>query len=156
MKSGIPRAIGDLLTDAVPQLADRLAEIRLQGSWEAVVGSDTARRTRPGSLVEGCLTIMVDNSPWLHELSLRQPELLARIRARCPSVRALRLTVGSLGTSREPAMTQEHRPVPRLSEQDRREIEEATTPIADPELAATAQRLLARARLAAAASGSRR
>lgn len=151
----MPRAIGDLLTVAVPQLADRLAELRLRRSWEAVVGSDIARRTRPASLVEGCLTVVVDNSPWLHELNLRQPELLGRIRARCASVRILRLTVGSLGVDPEATVTQEPRPAPVLSEQDWREIEEATATISDTALAATAQRLLARARLAASAPGSR-
>lgn len=156
MKSlGRPRAIGDLLIDAVPQLADRLGELRLHRSWETVVGSDVARRTRPGSLVEGCLTVVVDNSPWLHELNLRQPELLARIHARCASVRVLRLTVGPLGIDRQAAVTVERRPVPTLSEQDRREIEEATATISDAALAATAQRLLARARLAAGTPGSR-
>jgi hypothetical protein len=151
----MPRAVGDLLTDAVPQLADRLAEFRLHRSWVAVVGPDIARRTRPGSLVEGCLTILVDNSPWLHELNLRQPELLARIRARCDSVRVLRLTVGSLGVDPQAPVTHERRPAPALSERDRREIEEATATISDATLAATAQRLLARARLAAGAPGSR-
>jgi predicted nucleic acid-binding Zn ribbon protein len=151
----MPRAVGDLLADAVPQLAERLAELRLHRSWVAVVGSDIARRTRPGSLVEGCLTVLVDNSPWLHELSLRQPELLARIRARCDSVRVLRFTVGSLGSDPEAAVTHERRPAPALSERDRREIEEATATISDTVLAATAQRLLTRARLAAGASGSR-
>ena len=146
-----PRAIGDLLTDAVPQLADRLAELRLHRSWGAVVGPDIARRTRPGSLVEGCLTVLVDNSPWLHELNLRQPELLARIRARWDSVRVLRLTIGSLGTDPEAAVTHELRSAPALSERDRREIEEATATISDPALAATAQRLLTRARLSAGA-----
>jgi hypothetical protein len=154
---GIPRAIGDLLADAVPQLADRLAELRLRRSWEAVVGSDIARRARPGSLAEGCLTVVVDNSPWLHELNLRQPELLARIRARCASVRVLRLTVGSLGADPEAAPIPEPPPVPAvLSERDRREIDEATATISDAALAATAQRLLARARLAASTPGSRR
>lgn len=92
----MPRAVGDLLPIAVPQLAETLAEIRLQHTWKLVVGPDVARRTRPGPLVEGRLTVTADNSPWLHELSLRQPELLARIQLHYPSVRSLRLTVGSL------------------------------------------------------------
>jgi hypothetical protein len=140
----------------VPELADRLAEMRLRRSWEAVVGPEVARRTRPGSLAEGCLTVVVDNSPWLHELNLRQPELLARIRARCAGVRVLRLTVGSLGLDPEDTPRPEPRPLPALGEQDRREIEEATATISDAALAAAAQRLLARARLAAGAPGSRR
>jgi hypothetical protein len=150
---GTPRAIGDLLTDAVPQLSDRLAELRLQQSWEAVVGSDIARRTRPGNLAEGCLTVIVDNSPWLQELSLRRAELLARIQRRCAAVRVLRLTVGSLVTNQASAVTPDPRPVTVLSDGDRREIEEATATISDAALAKAAQRLLARARLAVGTPG---
>jgi hypothetical protein len=145
--SGTPRAVGDLLPDAMPQLAERLAEVRVHQAWETVVGLDAARRTRPGSLVEGCLTVIVDNSPWLHELSLRQSELLAMIRLRCPSVKALRLTVGALspdaregGTVTAPAMP--------LSERDQRAIDEATALLPDAALAAAARRLLTRVRRA--------
>ncbi len=66
-------------------------------------------------------------------------------------MRVLRLTVGSLGTDPEAAVTHELRAAPALSERDRREIEEATATISDPALAATAQRLLTRARLSAGA-----
>ncbi len=149
--SGIPRAVGDLLPDAMPQLIERLAEVRVQQAWEIAVGHDVARRTRPGPLVEGYLTVIVDNSPWLHELSLRQSELLAMIQVRCSSVRALRLTVGALppesregGTAPAPSIA--------LSERDQREIEEATAAIPDAALAAAARRLLARARRAGSGS----
>jgi hypothetical protein len=140
----------------MPQLSDRLAEVRLRQSWEAAVGPEVARRTRPGSLSEGCLTIVVDNSPWLHELSLRQPELLARIRARCPGVRTVRLSVGPLAVDGVPLA----QPVPPsaspLSAQEQGEIDAATGAIADPALAATARRLLTRARQAAAPFGPTR
>jgi hypothetical protein len=152
----IPRSVGELLLDAVPQLSDRLAEVRLRRSWEAAVGPEIARRTRPAALSEGCLTVVVDNSPWLHELSLRQSELLARIRARCASVRTLRLTIGSLAVDGGTAGTGEVPPPPALSEQDQREIEEAAAVISDTALAASARRLLTRAWQAAGASGSRR
>jgi hypothetical protein len=145
--SGMPRAVGDLLPDALPQLVERLAEVRVHQAWETVVGPDVARRTRPGSLVEGCLTVIVDNSPWLHELSLRQPELLAMIRLRCPSVRTLRLTVGALPPdAREGGIVVA--PAMPLSERDQREIEEATAIIPDAALAAAARRLLTQVRRA--------
>lgn len=99
--SGIPRAVRDLLPEAVPLLVERLAEVQVYRAWEAAVGAEMARRARPGPLVEGCLTITVDNSPWLHELRLRQADLLAAIQQHCPSVRALRLTVGPLSAPAE-------------------------------------------------------
>lgn len=149
----IPRPVGALLLDAMPQLSDRLAEVRLRQSWEAAVGPEVARRTRPASLSEGCLTIVVDNSPWLHELSLRQAELLARIRARCPGVRTVRLSVGSLAVDGAPLAQPAPPPPTPLSAQEQGEIDEAAAAIADPALAATARRLLTRARQAAAPLG---
>ena len=94
MKSDAPRAVGDLLAGAMPQLEERLREHRLGRSWPAIVGADVARRARPGALTNGVLQIVVDNSPWLCELTLRAAELTRRVRAEVPSVRALRFTLG--------------------------------------------------------------
>src|SRR3989442_10264118 len=78
MRSGTPRNIADVLASAVPQIADRLPEYRIRKAWSVLVGPDVARRTRPQSLANGCLHVVVDNSPWLHELTLRAAELTAR------------------------------------------------------------------------------
>lgn len=148
----MPRAIGDILPNVLPQLVERLAEVRLHQGWDTVVGAEVARRTRPGPLVEGCLTVVVDNSPWLHELSLRQPEVLATIQRRAPSVRALRLTVGPLPAGLEGKGATASLPATALSEHEQHEIEEATAIISDAALAAAARRLLTRARRASRAS----
>ena len=73
MKSRAPRAVGELLVSALPQLEERLLVQRMRRAWGALVGDDLARRAQPQALVKGCLTIVVDNSPWLHELTLRTP-----------------------------------------------------------------------------------
>jgi hypothetical protein len=146
----IPRSVGDILPDALPQLVERLAEVRLRQHWATTVGAEVARRTHPGLLVEGCLTVVVDNSPWLHELTLRQSEVLALIRRECSSVRALRLTVGPLpAEERDRAVVSRSAP---LSQHDQHEIEEATAIISDAALAAAARRLLTRAHQARGAS----
>jgi hypothetical protein len=144
----MPRAIGDILPDAMPQLVERLAEVRVRQNWERTVGPAVAGRARPGILAEGCLTVVVDNSPWLHELTLRQQEILTMVRRECPSVKTLRLTVGSLPDESITRAVAASRPAAPLSEHDRREIEEATAIISDPALATTVRRLLARARQA--------
>ena len=148
----MPRSVGDILPDALPQLVERLAEVRLRQSWQTTVGAEVARRTCPGALVEGCLTVVVDNSPWLHELSLRQQEVLTMIRRECPSVGALRLTVGPLPAAWVNQAATASPAVAPLSEHDQHEIEEATAIISDAALAAAARRLLTRARRATAAS----
>ena len=130
---------------AVPQLEDRLVVQRLRRAWPDMAGADVARRAKPQALVNGCLSVSVDNSPWLHELTLRAPELTERVRAQFPGVQSLRFV---LGTAVAEETTAESRPVPRrapLTADERRAIDEATAAIPDPALAATARRLLARA-----------
>jgi len=145
MKSGPPRAVGELLVSALPQLKDRLLVQRMQRSWGSVVGADIARRARPQALVGGCLTIVVDNSPWLHELTLRAADLTERLRAAFPAVLTLRFSLGAAAAEEAtPAPTVPRRPPP-LSDDDTRAIHSAAAAISDPTLAASARRLLARA-----------
>ena len=139
------RAIRDLLVEAMPQLGDRLVEERLRTSWSAVVGPEVARRSQPQGLVDGCLGIVVDNSPWLHELTLRQAELTAQIRTAAPGVRAIRIRMGSPRVDPSPADSRPPRALP-LTPSDLREIDDAASAIGDATLAAAARRLMTRAR----------
>jgi len=144
MKNGRPRVVGELLVSAVPQLEERLLVVRLGRRWTALVGADAARRCRPQRLVNGCLHVVVDNSPWLSELTLLAPDLTARLGAEFPAVRSLRF---SLGVAPAEERTPAARPAPgaaRLTDDDRRAIDAAAAAISDPALAATARRLLAR------------
>jgi predicted nucleic acid-binding Zn ribbon protein len=137
--------VGELLVTAVPQLEDRLLVERLRRSWRALVGPDAARRSRPQALVTGCLHVVVDNSPWLSELTLLAPDLTARLGAECPAIRSLRFSLGAPpAEERTPAARPASRAA-RLSDDDRRAIDAAAAAISDPALAATARRLLARA-----------
>jgi hypothetical protein len=145
MKGGTPRVVGELLVSAVPQLESRLLVQRLCRAWTTLVGADVARRTQPQSLVNGCLLIVVDNSPWLHEMTLRAPELAARLGAEFPGVRSVRFALGVPPAEESPPAA---RPAPRrsrLTADDRRAIDAAAAAISDPDVAAGARRLLARA-----------
>ena len=156
MKSGPPRAIGELLLGALPQLGDRLLVQRMRRTWSAVVGGDVARRAQPQALVNGCLTIVVDNSPWLHELTLRVEELTARLHERFAAVRALRFTLGSLEPAAPPAPPPHARSATPLPAADRHAIDAATSVLPDPTLAAVARRLLTKAWQASAERGAER
>ncbi|HKX05916.1 MAG TPA: DUF721 domain-containing protein, partial [Methylomirabilota bacterium] len=93
-RSPSPVRVGDVLLAAVPALEERLLAERIRLGWRAAVGADLSRRSRPGELKAGTLTIMVDNSPWLQELSMRSAEVLSAIRARFgPSVTSVRLSL---------------------------------------------------------------
>jgi hypothetical protein len=146
MKHGTPRAIADVLVSAVPQLSDRLPEYHIRRAWARLVGADMARRTRPQSLTNGCLHVVVDNSPWLHELTLRAAELTARLSADSPAVRSLRFTLGTLETEPRSRPERRERRATALTDDDRRDIDEAASAISDPALADVARRLLTTAR----------
>lgn len=140
----------------MPQLEDRLIVQRMRRAWVAIVGPDMARRAQPLALVNGCLQVVVDNSPWLQELTLRAPDLAERLGAEYPAVRSVRFTLGAPPTE-EP--TPVARPVShpsRLSADDRRAIDAAAAAISDPVVAAGARRLLARAWPPAPARGVER
>jgi hypothetical protein len=145
MKSRPPRAVGELLVSALPQLEDRLLVQRMRRTWSAVVGADVARRAQPQALVNGCLSIVVDNSPWLHELTLRAPDLTARLRAEFPAVQTLRFSLGAAAAEEAAAEARPAARRPRLTDEDTRAIDAAAAAIPDPTLAASARRLLARA-----------
>jgi hypothetical protein len=156
MKGRAPRVVGELLVSAMPQLEDRLLVQRLQRAWGALVGADVARRSRPHALVNGSLQITVDNSPWLHELTLRGPDLAARLGGQFPAVRSLRFMLGAdVAEEPSPAARPATRPS-RLSDDDRRAIDAAAAAISDPDVAAGARRLMARAWPPAPARGNER
>jgi predicted nucleic acid-binding Zn ribbon protein len=136
--------VGDLLVSAIPQLAERLVEHRLRRAWTSLVGADVARRAQPHSLSGGCLHVVVDNSPWLHELTLRGAELTDRLRAHAPAVRSVRFTLGRLPDVDVPAPAPVAAAAP-LTPADVAEIDAAAAAIKDDALATAARRLLAKA-----------
>jgi hypothetical protein len=145
MKRPAPRAVGDLLLSALPQISDRLTHFRLRQAWGTIVGRDVARRSRPDSFVGGTLRVVVDNSPWLHEMTLREAELVTKVRDRFPEVRALRFTLGALETEPASALEAAPRAVP-LTAADHADIDAATAAITDESVADAARRLLVTAR----------
>jgi predicted nucleic acid-binding Zn ribbon protein len=145
MKMQAPRRVADLVASALPQLTGRLLEGRIRRQWLPLVGPEMARRTQPGRLENGCLTITVDNSPWMQELSLRQPDLTARLAKQVPEVRSLRFAMGTV--TREVLAPRVSRPrTDALGTHDLREIDEAVSSIGDSDVASAARRLLTTAR----------
>lgn len=145
MKTRAPRPVADLLTDSVAGLDERLIEHRLRRTWAALVGPDVARHARPQSLLNGCLQIAVDNSPWLHELTLRSAEVRDRVAREFGTVTSVRFLLAGLpGETPDVPAAAPPRARP-LAAADVREIESATATISDPAVAAAARRLLTKA-----------
>jgi hypothetical protein len=145
-----PVRVADVLIAALPGLRDHMLEETIRKDWGRVVGPDFARRSRPTGLKLGVLDVTADNSPWLHELTLRSSELLARLETRYGSaVTGLRFTLGTVATGSSP-MPREPRPESptSLDPGDARMVETMVTAVTDPALAASLRRLLTKDLLA--------
>ncbi len=119
MVAAVPRSpvrVRDVLVAALPELRDHMLEEAIRKEWGLVVGPEFSRRSQPGGLRMGVLDVTVDNSPWLHELTLRASELLAALRARYGSaVTSLRFTLGIVAAGPSPVMRRRRpSPQPRL------------------------------------------
>jgi hypothetical protein len=140
--------VGDLLTTAVPALAERMLVGDLQRQWADLVGSALARRSWPVALEHGTLEIRADNSPWLSELQLRSGEILDALRRRHGrSVLSLRFAVGARPAPPTATAPSGSGAPARLSADDARAIEQAVAGFADPALASALRRLLTKDRL---------
>lgn len=65
------RPIGELIPQILKRfgLEDRLWEQALVSEWDALVGKQVARHSRPGRLDHRTLYVFVSNSTWLNELA---------------------------------------------------------------------------------------
>jgi hypothetical protein len=157
-----PVRVGDVLIAAVPELADRMLEETIRKEWRLTAGADLARRSRPAELRAGTLTVVVDNSPWLQELTMRSEPLLRALQSRYgAAVRALRFALGEVGRRPEPAARPRSEPEPELTDEEAGQVEAVSAPLRDPKLAAALRRLLtkdmiARRQARPAGPGSRR
>lgn len=138
-----PVPVGQILASAIPGLDDRMLEARIRGAWPVTVGPDLAGRSRPGELRQGVLSVTVDNSPWLHEMTLRSGELLSAVQARHgAAVTSLRFTLGAIATARPAVRPSWTAPAARLSAEEERSVEAIAAAVADPALAVSLRRLL--------------
>ena len=130
-----PVRVGNLLTRAVPALAERLLEESIRREWAQTVGPDAARRSRPISLRQGTLQVSVDNSPWLQELTLRSAAISSALHERHgAAVDGVRFVLGDGGAERGPGRPQLNHGLlsPRDSSAPRRRDRWTTRPDGSP------------------------
>jgi hypothetical protein len=138
-----PERVGNLLVAAVPALGPRLLERRIAREWPDLVGRQAAEHAAPRGLSDGTLRVVVSNSPWLQELSLRTGEILAKLEDRYgTAVAALRFSVGSVDAPRRRAPLPSPERAAPLSAAERTAIETLLEPVGDPDVAAAMRRLL--------------
>lgn len=88
-----PQMVGELLDGARVVSSQRGRVAIDRETWRRLVGDRVARRTEPGPLIDGVLTIFVASAPWAQELSLLTRELLARLEPLALKVRSVRFRV---------------------------------------------------------------
>src|SRR6266545_6328696 len=145
-----PVRVREVLVVALPGLRDRLLEEAIRKDWNRLVGLELGRRSRPGRLKAGVLDVTIDNSPWLHEMTLRSSELTAALQTRFGSaVASVRLGFGVVPAGVDP-VTPRPRPEPqaRLSHEETRVVEAMVASLPDPTLAGSLRRLLTKDLLA--------
>lgn len=130
------------ILDAVAQrlgLSAKLVEQRIAREWADIVGEQVAAHTRPESIRGRRLSVLVDHSLWMQQLSFLKPDLLRRIRVHTggETVQDLVFRIGDLSrcpspspTPRGGAVVSAVEPPPHLI----REAEPLTAGIADPAL----------------------
>ncbi|MBF0179132.1 MAG: DUF721 domain-containing protein [Magnetococcales bacterium] len=135
----IQRVAGHFLEHPVSKAA------RLHREWSRCVGARVARHSEPQTLRNGLLTVRVDSSVWLTELTYLAPGILEKLRERLPpdtTLREIRFKQGSLRTV--PPWLQEKPAAPALPPSLPEERERAvalTAPITDPALREVMTRL---------------
>lgn len=145
----MPHRVGDLLTAAVPALAERMLAAAIRRDWEGTVGAELARRSRPAALDHGVLEIQANNSPWLMELQMRGADILEALGRRYGrSVVSLRFALGTVPAPPPAPAGRLPRTVARLSPEETREIEAVTASLGDPGLVRALRRLITKDRLA--------
>jgi hypothetical protein len=126
------KAVADLL----PDLAERggwgaLVELcRLQAAWPDVVGAAVAVHTAPERIGQGRLTVRVDSSAWLMQLSFFKAEILRKVNGILGEgrVQEVFLQVGRVDRSPD---KRPRRPDTPLSAEALRAVEAQVAPVPD-------------------------
>jgi hypothetical protein len=112
----------------------KLKEYRIYGVWETVVGKGIARHARPAGMRGKKLTVLVDSSAWMQQLSLLKPEIMGKLngRLREEAVESITLKLGEFESSA--VQHDEYRPAAGiLGPEEQTRIENCVAGIADPQ-----------------------
>ena len=132
-----PRKVEKLSSTIEKILRDRgwgtkLKEYRIYGIWEKAVGRGIARHARPAGMRGKKLTVLVDSSAWMQQLSLLKPEIMGKVNQylREDAVESITLKLGEF----EPSAVQrdEYRPAEgKLGPEEQAKIEACVAGITD-------------------------
>ncbi|MFO0775183.1 MAG: DUF721 domain-containing protein [Nitrospiraceae bacterium] len=146
------------ILEAVAQrlgLSSKLVEQRIALDWVEIVGEQIAAHTRPEAIRNRRLSVLVDHSVWMQQLSFLKPDLLRLIRVHTgdETVQDLGFRIGDLSKVPLPvkpavaasSVLPDFEPSPQLL----REAEPMTSRITDPDLRARFTKAIAKALVSA-------
>jgi len=142
-----PAALADLLKGTLhgTPMEKRLKEGKIWLVWDTAVGRQIAGRARPVGFRDGTLTVAVNSSPWMQQLTFLKKGIMERLNSLLGEdlVREIYLKAGRPEQPRpEPVPVRlGKRP---LSPADMQRISRSTAPVNDPDLRSLLEELLAR------------
>ena len=94
------RSIDSVLKDVIKNLSGkgRVSEEEVGEAWVKAAGEKAAGHTKPVSIKKSILTINVDNSGWLYELTIKKGKLLGKLdgKIRGKQLKGLRFRIGEI------------------------------------------------------------
>jgi predicted nucleic acid-binding Zn ribbon protein len=122
----------------------KLKEYRVFSLWAKAVGPGIARHSQPASIRGRRLTVIVDSSAWMQQLSLLKPEIIAKVNDRLgpDGIEGITLKLGELEGPGGPP--EEARPAAAgpLDPAEKKRIEDYLASIADPEARAALRQVI--------------
>ncbi|MDD3906030.1 MAG: DUF721 domain-containing protein [Candidatus Omnitrophica bacterium] len=96
------KSIEDVVKDVIKKLSgkNRVGEEEITNAWREAAGAKAAGHSRPVAIKKGVLTINVDGSGWLYELTIKKRELLEKLKENLnlkgKQLKNLRFRIGDL------------------------------------------------------------
>ncbi len=86
--------LGQLMDGEISPRYARLGSV-IQ-TWERLLPAELARHCRPAEVTSGQLKVLVDSSPYMHELRLCSSQLLIELKRQCPCsrIRKIKFVIG--------------------------------------------------------------
>jgi predicted nucleic acid-binding Zn ribbon protein len=92
--------IGNIVKDVIKSLSGkgRVSEEEINDAWRKACGDKAAGHTKPVSIKKSVLTVNVDGSGWLYELTIKKKKLLEKLdgKIRGKNLKVLRFRIGEI------------------------------------------------------------
>ena len=123
-------------------LGSRLDEYRVFGQWEKSVGPVIARHAQPQIVRGKKLTLIVDSTAWMQQLSLLKPEIIEKVNRNLgkETIKDIMLRLGEVESRKQASEDPPVRTV--LSQDEREKIEDYVREIGDADTREAVRRVI--------------